>query len=258
MADDCIEIKPEKDNSVLPKLFKVMAAIDRVEKKGVNQHSRYKFLQDVDLTPRVRDEFIKQEMLCLTSLVGMEGTAKDAHPRVQFMFIDPATGDSVTTYGEGMDINGGNKAPWAAITNIRKYMFLNTFHIPTGDDPEGQKQGEADPAGEKPKAEKQAAEKPASGSPRKREFLGDYPDQLKRMLEFVTSNRSVVKLSDWEDSFIQSLEKDYGEYGSKMFMSSKRANATADIHDKIDKILDAPVQDGDFDDIAQAQGVDYE
>lgn len=127
------------------KLHAVMAAVDRVAKKGRNSFFGYNYVTEGDVETVVRDAMIENGVLCMPSVVSCAieevkttkgGTERIARLEMAYTWIDIESGESMETcfISEGQD--PGEKGVYKAYSGGMKYALLKTFHIPTGDDPE--------------------------------------------------------------------------------------------------------------------------
>lgn len=178
------------------KLLNIMEAVKYIQKRGVNRHFGYTYATEADVAEAVREEMIKQKVVAIPSVMedsireiqGRKGTLFVARAKIKFTFIDIETGKSIDfiMVGEGQDV--GDKAIYKAITGCQKYALMKLFLIPTGDDPELDKQ---EPEEEKTKiTEAQLLERIKAVE------LGDekYPD--KNLVEIYDTNKEhVVHLS---------------------------------------------------------------
>ncbi len=131
-------------NSVYPKMAKVMAGVEHIPKRGRNEFHKYDYALAADVLDSVRKLFVEHGLVLLPSCESIEREVfgeKNLLTGVQMTFTiaDPKTGDAVTMpwFGDGMD--KGDKGIWKAYTGAEKYFLMQTFLIPTGDDPEGDK-----------------------------------------------------------------------------------------------------------------------
>ena len=106
---------------------------------------------------------------------------------LDYEFIDGDSDEilSVPSYGEGRD--GGDKAPYKALTGALKYALIQTFLIATGDDPEEERpEDQATPTnGERPKRLISAEQAQALG-----DLIEQTGTELAKVLEFYGCRRS--------------------------------------------------------------------
>ena len=55
---------------------------------------------------------------------------------VTYKFVDIESGESIGDFACGQGADKGDKGVYKAITGAIKYVYMKTFNIPTGDDPE--------------------------------------------------------------------------------------------------------------------------
>lgn len=136
------------------KLVEVMACVDRVSKNGNNTTQNYKYAMAADVYDAVRSEMAKRFVLLVPHLEKTEfadkptksgGTMTYCTVHVRFEFVDSETGEvlPVLTVGQGSDT--GDKSVYKAMTGATKQCLIQTFLIPTGDDPEHEKASKPTP-----------------------------------------------------------------------------------------------------------------
>jgi len=133
--------------AVAEKILKVMMAIDYLKKDGNVQYgsTRYSYLSEEKVTSCIREAMRDAGLVIVP--VGMEvisekdiqvksGTSVKTLIKVNYLFVDTDTGESIqaSALGEGMDV--GDKGIYKAMTGAYKYVQRETFMIPTGDDPD--------------------------------------------------------------------------------------------------------------------------
>lgn len=107
-----------------------------VEKTGKNNHHNYNYVEAEQIIKTIRPLLMEEEILFLPSVLEVTKEENYAHVKMSFSLIDSKTGEKIETfyYGEGKDNN--DKAYYKAYTGALKYYFIQTFLIPTGEDPE--------------------------------------------------------------------------------------------------------------------------
>lgn len=128
------------------KLVKIMEAVDRVPKNGVNTHFGYKYATEADVADACRKAMIANRVALLVSTTDTsrvhEYTSRSGGQQVVWRadidatFIDADTGAQFTVHAIGFGEDAGDKGIYKAITGALKYVLMKTFLIPTGDDPE--------------------------------------------------------------------------------------------------------------------------
>ena len=117
------------------KMVKVMEQMERVPKRGYNDHFKYQFVTDADVLDAVRAALVKQQIALFVSFDGAERQDKGVTVgKFVLTFVDAETGQahSVNWVGEGQDTQ--DKGSAKAATSAVKYALLKTFLISTGDD----------------------------------------------------------------------------------------------------------------------------
>lgn len=132
---------------LVSKLAEVMAAIDRVPKRGKNTFHNYDYAMEADIVAAIRTELSQRHIMLIPSTDGYEfrdlppkkdGTAR-GHVlllRMTMTFHDGETGESLSLPWMGAGEDSGDKSIYKAMTGAIKYALMKTFLIPTGDDPE--------------------------------------------------------------------------------------------------------------------------
>lgn len=138
------EEKKSKKNLVA-KLCEVMAAVEKIPKRGINEHYGYTYATEADVVEHVRQELARRKVFLLPSVQGV--TEREVVTRkgnkeivttvkVEYTFHDAESGETLafTMLGSGQD--AGDKGVYKALTGSIKYALMKAFLIPTGDDPE--------------------------------------------------------------------------------------------------------------------------
>lgn len=132
-------------SSLAGKLAEVMGAIERVEKRGHNDHFGYDFATDADVKAAVRRELSQRRVAVLVSsrLIEIRDALTPRDKRtfltdveVSVTFWDAESGERETITAIGTGDDASDKGTYKAQTGGAKYALLATFLIPTGDDPE--------------------------------------------------------------------------------------------------------------------------
>lgn len=127
---------------LIKKLCQVMAAVERIPKRGVNTYHDYKYVMEADLCDAVRGELASRNVMIFPSMIDsarLPLTEKQTLTNVvmNYLFVDGDTGETQTIQMHGSGSDAGDKGIYKAITGATKYMLMKTFLIATGDDPEG-------------------------------------------------------------------------------------------------------------------------
>lgn len=127
------------------KLSQVMAAVDWQPKTERNQSQGYAFVSVERIKDAVRVQLADRKVMVYTSIKSVERsefqTSKGTtmfHSTVQgeVTFADAESGEMFTVEAVGEAMDTGDKSLNKAQTALIKYALINTFLIPTGDDPD--------------------------------------------------------------------------------------------------------------------------
>jgi len=134
--------------AVLKKLHLIQADIDKMDKDGWNDFSKYKYLSETQITLKIKQLFDKHKVLFTYNeeIVDKyrDGTMLEVAVRVFYTFWDTESGSHYRGFVDGVARDKGDKAVWKAITGAVKYIYMKTFNIPTGDDAEKKGKGQAE------------------------------------------------------------------------------------------------------------------
>lgn len=137
--------------SLVTKLAEVMAAVERVPKRGHNDFHGYDYATEADIADEIRKELAARNVMLLPAITGHERERVGEKGQVlttlkmEFTFVDGDTGEERTRPWMGAGTDKEDKGLFKAMTGGEKYFLLKSFLIPTGDDPERtDKGGEAD------------------------------------------------------------------------------------------------------------------
>lgn len=135
----------QPENSLHRKLTEVMAAVDWQPKTERNQQQNYAFVSVERIKDAVRTQLAERHVMVYTSIKAVDraefttskGTAM-LHVTVhgEVTFADGDSGEMFTIEAAGEAMDTGDKALNKAQTALVKYALINTFLIPTGDDPD--------------------------------------------------------------------------------------------------------------------------
>lgn len=126
--------------TLVQKLAEVMGEVERVAKKGRNEHFRYDYATEADIVGAVREHMAAKSLMMVPSLEKSEWRDTGKTPIVSILMrFTIYDGDSDQTLSflipaEGQD--AADKGYYKAMTGATKYALLKLFLIPTGDDPE--------------------------------------------------------------------------------------------------------------------------
>jgi len=133
------------DAVLAAKLSEVMASVDRIPKNGWNDHFRYKFATESDVSDAIRNELANRKVCVLvdSNITEIRPITKDngkstflTDTAIRIRFICGDTGAVFTVEGCGTGDDASDKGTYKSITGAIKYALMKTFLVPTGDDPE--------------------------------------------------------------------------------------------------------------------------
>lgn len=128
--------------SLAAKLAEVMAAVERIPKRGRNDFHKYDYATEADIAATIRGELAQRSVMLIPSIVG-----ESRHPvgekgsvltvlEMEMEFLDGESGESIKKPWRGYGTDKEDKGGYKAMTGGEKYFLLKTFLLPTGDDPE--------------------------------------------------------------------------------------------------------------------------
>ena len=141
------ELKPK---GLIAKLCEVMAEAGYVQKRGHNEKFNYDYATEADVVDALRDKLAARKVFVFPSIISAErkehsktnsgGTMFITDIMVKWTFLDGDSGETQECVMPGCGTDTGDKGIYKAITGSSKYMFLKAFMLPTGDDPENEKE----------------------------------------------------------------------------------------------------------------------
>src|SRR5580765_2066061 len=135
-------VAPAVGSVLASKLAAVMAAVDRVPKRGWNAVHGYHYPLEADVLEVIRGLLAERNVVLLSAIVGWRRDpigekGKDLTTlKMEFTFLDGDTGERETRAWIGTGTDNQDKGAYKAMTGAEKYFLLKGFLIPTGDDPE--------------------------------------------------------------------------------------------------------------------------
>lgn len=136
----------DKSLNILQKLHLIQSEIEHMEKDGHNNFQNYSYLSETQVTLKMKQLFdlhkvmfvynsqITDKLEISPTKAGTKQYVVDV--RVDYKFVDVESGESVDGYACGQGSDVADKGVYKAITGAIKYIYMKTFNIPTGDDPE--------------------------------------------------------------------------------------------------------------------------
>lgn len=132
---------PERQK-IARKLNEIQKEVGYMTKEGMNQSQGYKFLADAQIMEKFNELFQKNKVVFVytSKITGTQVTPSGkqtlTNVEVVYEFFDVESGESIAGVAAGQGTDPSDKGVYKAITGAIKYIFMKTFLIPTGDDPE--------------------------------------------------------------------------------------------------------------------------
>lgn len=133
--------------NIFKKLHLVMSEVERMSKDGQNSAQGYKYLSETQITERFHDLFVKHGIVFIyeSSITQTQPTPSGkqtlTNVLVTYSFNDVESGEYISGEAAGQGTDSGDKGVYKAVTGAIKYIYMKTFLIPTGDDPEDDSKG---------------------------------------------------------------------------------------------------------------------
>lgn len=125
------------------KMARIMGELKRLPKTGYNQHFKYAFVTDGDVSDTIRELMAKENIAFFAETVAVE-PVNGKKSRAQYVFTfacgDTGATRSCSWFGEADDAQ--DKGLSKAATSAAKYFLLKTFMISTGDERDDPDAGE--------------------------------------------------------------------------------------------------------------------
>lgn len=143
--------KPPREGAkplLIAKLCLIMGYVATVPKRGYNEHHKYNYTVEDDLTNAVREALVKQNILLIEStesiaIERMERAWKDSVRDVfstvvltSHTLIDGDSGETLTFRFGGHACKTDDKGLYSCFTGAQKYAIQKMFLIASGNDPE--------------------------------------------------------------------------------------------------------------------------
>jgi len=218
-------------NEIYAKLALIMADVANVPKNGYNSHGKYNYVREEDMVEAAKEAMLKHGVVRVPVKYDARGTAKEADVKVSSKWIDLESGSTHDVTIDGMDINGGNKAVWAAYTGCLKYELRHMCMIATGDDPE-QKSGDPAPSN-------------SSGSAPSGEGL---PAEAVTAMRYMLANKDFVQQATTgpdEFDFVTKYLNKVHQYGADVRMSGAQLDWMSRIYHKVKALVENPPTQGE-------------
>ncbi len=145
--------------TLVGKLAEIMAAIERVPKRGRNEFHQYDYATEADIVATVRTMMAERRIMLIPSVESVDrvqitdkGQALTT-ALMTFTFYDGDSHESISRKWAGAGTDKEDKGLYKAMTGAEKYFLMKAFMMPTGDDPEAEAEKPA--ARQKPQQRRQ-------------------------------------------------------------------------------------------------------
>lgn len=138
---------------IASKLVKIMQETAYVQKNGVNEFHKYKYVTSADVLEKINKAFTKYgiisvatpELMQLEEVKTSKGNLERlAMVKLEILLVDIDSGESLKITGLGSGQDAGDKAVMKAQTAAIKYAYLLSLAISVGDDPETEQNASAE------------------------------------------------------------------------------------------------------------------
>ena len=148
MENNSLSIPENKNNferkNLAKKFVKIMDSVGIIPKNGYNAGQGFFYATDADICSALSKALVKHGVCVFVNLINQEvkeikRNGKDGYityVTIETTFVDSDSGESITLTGFGQGYSPTDKGIYSAITGAQKYIYLKTFVIETGDDPE--------------------------------------------------------------------------------------------------------------------------
>lgn len=125
--------------NIYQKLLEVMKNVQYLKKDDNVEfgNTKYKAMSEEKVTQTLREELVKQGLVVFPIEQTCNRVGNITHVDVKYRMVNAENPDEyieIASAGDGADTQ--DKGSGKAMTYAFKYMFLRTFAIPTGDDPD--------------------------------------------------------------------------------------------------------------------------
>ncbi|HET9614398.1 MAG TPA: ERF family protein, partial [Candidatus Limnocylindrales bacterium] len=123
---------------VIAKLARIMADLPELKPEGRNEHFKYSFIKDTQISGAVRPRMAREHLMVIPEVLEESwvetktrngGTSWVTKLKVQFTIIDADSGDYVIGVGFGYGDDSGDKGANKAFTAAMKYFLIKLFQI---------------------------------------------------------------------------------------------------------------------------------
>lgn len=150
MVQDLSRLTPPNESTmfagdrraILKKISAIQKEVTRIEKGGTNVAQGYKYLSETQIAEVFKPLLETHGVVFLASsrITGKQPNSSGKQiltdVEIVYEFVDVESGQSVAGIWAGQGADPNDKGVYKGVTGAIKYIFMKTFLIPTGDDPE--------------------------------------------------------------------------------------------------------------------------
>lgn len=125
--------------NVLNKLNLIMQEVERIERDAENSFQKYKYASEKAIKEALHDVLVKHKVIFAISTSNPRIENSVTWIDVEYYFYDVDSGEFLKGTFIGSGSARDEKGHYSAVTGAIKYILTSTFLIPTGDDPEDDK-----------------------------------------------------------------------------------------------------------------------
>jgi len=126
-------------NKLFEKLGKIMKSVERIEKDAKNSHQNYEYASEKVIKEVFHKEFADNGILFTLDTSDPQILGSVLFIQCEYTFTDTESGESKSGKFLGSGHTRDDKGYYAAVTGAIKYILTSQFLVPTGDDPENDK-----------------------------------------------------------------------------------------------------------------------
>ena len=123
----------EAQAALFAKLARVMGRLKKLPKSGYNDHFKYNFVTDSDVSDAVRTALAAENVAFFARMHDVQQAEKKTIVHFSFIFADGETGAIWACDWTGEAIDTQDKGIAKAATSALKYFLMKTFVLSSGD-----------------------------------------------------------------------------------------------------------------------------
>ena len=119
--------------ALFAKLARVMGRLKKLPKSGYNEHFKYNFVTESDVSDAVRAALAAENVAFLARMRATHPDGKKTIVEMEYTFADGETGAIWASIWTGEAIDSQDKGIAQAATSALKYFLMKTFVLSSGD-----------------------------------------------------------------------------------------------------------------------------